>query len=263
LTVDDSRFTSFIDEVLMADEQNALQAGGGAGEQGSLVTYAVLTGLTPLIPVPVLDDAVKGYFRRRLVRALAAARGRALADAEVAALASERGEGCLRGCAVQAVVYPLKKVFRKIFFFLEWKRAADLTSQTYHFGYLIGYALEAGAGGTTLLDAHGAERVGEAVAAVCREAPLRPVERVVTGTFRQSRKALGAAAALLGQSLRRLTGRAREAELAEAIAEVEPREAREVEPVVSRLRQALASVPAEHFQDLRRRLDEKLEGRSQ
>lgn len=243
----------------MADEQNALER-GGAGEQGSLVTYAVLTGLTPLIPVPVVDDVVKGYFRRRLVRALAASRGRVLTEAEVAALADERSEGCLRGCAVQAVVYPLKKIFRKVFFFLEWKRAADLTSQTYHFGYLIGSALEAGAGGPTPLDTHGAERVGEAVAAVCREAPVRPVERVVGGTFRQSRKALGAAAALLGQSLRRLTGRARAAEVEAAIAEVEPREAREVEPVVSRLRSGLASVPAEHFQDLRERLDRKLAG---
>jgi hypothetical protein len=246
----------------MADEQQALERGGG-GEQGSLLTYAVLTGLTPLIPVPVVDDLVKGYFRRRLVRAQAAARGRALSDAEVTALADERGSGCLSGCAVQAVVYPLKKIFRKVFFFLEWKRAADLTSQSYHFGYLVGHALEASAAGPSLLDAHGAERVGEAVAAVCREAPIRPVERVVFGTFRQSRKALGAAAALLGQSLRRLTGRARAAEVADAIAEVEPREAREVEPVVTRLRTALASVPEEHFQDLRRRLDEKLKSSSQ
>ena len=242
----------------MADEERALErGGGGGGEQGSLVTYAVLTGLTPLIPVPVVDDVVKGYFRRRLVRALAAARGRRLAEEEVAALADERGGGCLSGCVVQAVVYPLKKIFRKIFYFLEWKRAVDLTSQTYHFGYLVGCALD-DEGGGSLLDAHGAARVGAAVEAVCREAPIKPVEGVVGATFRQSRKVLGAAAGLLGQSLRRLTGRARAEEVAEAIAEVEPREAREVEPVVTRLRTGLASVPAEHFQDLRARLEEKL-----
>ena len=229
-----------------------------ADEQGSLVTYAVLTGLTPLIPVPVVDDLVKGYFRRRLVRAQAAARGRALSEEEVAALTEEPSEGFWSGCAVQAVVYPLKKIFRKVFFFLEWKRAADLTSQTYHFGYLVGCALDAREGGPSLLDAHGAARVGWAVAAVCREAPIKPIERVVGGTFRQSHKALGAAAALLGQSLRRLTGRARAAEVEEAIAEVEPREAREVEPVVSRLRAGLAAVPDEHFKDLRARLEEKL-----
>jgi len=246
----------------MSDEQNALQA-SGAGDQRSLLTYAVFVGLTPLIPVPVLDDVVKGYFRRRLVRALGAARGRALTEEEVAGLAAEGGDGCLRGCAVQAVVYPLKKVFRKVFYFLEWKRAADLTSQTYHFGHLVGYALERRADGTTLVDLRGAAAVGAAVEAVCREAPIKPVERAVGGTFRQSHKALGAAASLLGQSLRRVTGRASGAEVARAIEEVEPREAREVEAVVTRLQRSLASVPEEHFRDLRRRLDEKLQSSSQ
>jgi hypothetical protein len=241
----------------MTGEQNSLERRGQAG----LVTYAVLTGLTPLIPVPVLDDVVKSYFRRRLVRAQAAGRGRALSDAEVAALSEEPGGGCLRGCAVQAVVYPLKKIFRKVFFFLEWKRAADLTSQTYHFGYLVGYALEPGAGGgPSPLDAYGAERVGAAVREVCREAPIKPIERAVAGTFRQSRKVLAGAAALLGHGLRRLTGRARPEEVAGALSELEPAETREVEPVVARLQSSLAAVPDEHFRDLRRRLDAKLEG---
>lgn len=237
----------------MAEEQNSLERGGQAG----LLTYAVLTGLTPLIPVPVLDDVVKGYFRRRLARAAAASRGRALTEAEVAALTDEGGGGCLRGCAVQAVVYPLKKIFRKVFFFLEWKRAADLTSQTYHFGYLLGHALDA-SGGPSLLERHGAERVGAAVAGVVREAPIKPVERAVAGTFRQSRKALGGAASLLGESLRRLRGRARAEEVDAAISEIEPRERREVEPVVARLQSSLAAVPEEHFRDLRARLDAKL-----
>jgi hypothetical protein len=241
----------------MSDEQRALEAVEAGGQRG-LVTYAVLTGLTPLIPVPVIDDVVKGYFRRRLVRALAAARGRRLSEAEVSALTEEGGGGFLRGCVAVALVYPLKKIFRKIFFFLEWKRAADLTSQTYHFGHLVGYALERRADGATLVDLYGAERVGRAVEAVCREAPIKPVERAVGGTFRQSHKALSAAAALLGQSLRRLTGRARSEEVARALEEAEPREAREVEPVVTRLQRSLAAVPEEHFRDLRARLDARL-----
>jgi hypothetical protein len=238
----------------MSEERNALEAGGQRG----LVSYAVLTGLTPLIPVPVLDDVVKDYFRRRLVRALAASRGRPLGEEEVSALTEGPGGGFLRGCVVTLLVYPLKKIFRKVFFFLEWKRAADLTSQTYHFGHLVGYALERRAGGPTLLDAHGAARVGRAIEAVCREAPIKPVERAVGGTFRQSRKALRAAAALLGQSLRRLAGRAPADEVARALEEAEPREAREVEPVVTRLQRSLAAVPEEHFRDLRARLDARL-----
>jgi hypothetical protein len=223
-----------------------------------MLTYAVLAGLTPLIPVPVLDDVVKGYFRRRLVRALAATQGRGLSDAEVDALAKESGGGCLRGCVGMVLIYPLKKLFRKVFFFLEWKRAVDLTSHTYHFGYLVDYALRPRAGGPSPLDLRGAEQVGRAIETVCRQAPLKPVESAVAGTFRNSKKLLSAAAAMLGQRLRRATGTASRAEVARAIEASEPAEERELAPVVTRLQSSLAAVPEEHFRRLRAALDAHL-----
>ncbi|HEX3557974.1 MAG TPA: hypothetical protein VHU19_02145 [Pyrinomonadaceae bacterium] len=240
----------------MADRRDNSQAMEGI--QRGLVTHAVLVGLTPLIPVPVVDDLARNYFRRRLVRRLAAAGGRSLSDAELGALTSERGRGCLRGCLAAVVVYPLKAVFRKVFYFLEWKRAVDLASRTYHFGYLLGYAMRPREGGASLLDLCGAAAVGEAVQTVCREAPIKPVEAAVAGTFRQSRRGLRAAANLLARSLRRLTGRARAEEVAEAIEQVEPQEERELDPVVTRLQRSIASVPEDHFRNLRARLDARL-----
>src|SRR5215208_8442527 len=152
----------------MADRRELVKAEDGGGQQQHvLVMHAVLTGLTPLIPVPLLDDLVKSYFRKRLVRSLAAGAGRPLTDEELGALASEGEGGCLRGCVVSALVYPLKAVFRKLFYFLEWKRAVDLTSRTYHFGYLVGHALRRREGAPSLLDAHGARAVNEAIEAVC------------------------------------------------------------------------------------------------
>jgi hypothetical protein len=240
----------------MAERRNDSQTAEGA--QRVLVTHAVLAGLTPLIPVPVVDDLAKNYFRRRLVRRLAAASSRELSDEELVALARERGRGCVRGCLVALLVYPLKAVFRKVFYFLEWKRAVDLTSRTYHFGHLVAYALQPRAGGASLVDLCGAAGVGEAIQAVCREAPTRPVEAAVGGAFRQSRRGLSAAAGLLARSLRRLTGRARDEEVAEAIERVEPEEAREIEPAVARLQRSIASVPEDHFRNLRARLDARL-----
>lgn len=242
----------------MGERRDSIQAGGGAGAQHVLVTHAVLTGLTPLIPVPLVDDVVKGYFRRRLVRSLAAGAGRTLTDEEADALASEGEGGCLRGCVVSAVVYPLKAVFRKVFYFLEMKRAVDLTSRTYHFGYLIGYALRRREDGRSLLDAYGARAVSEAVEAVCREAPIKPLESAVGGTFRKSKGVLRAAASLLDRSLRGQTSRTRPEQVAEAIERVEPEEEREIQPVVTRLQRSIGSVPDEHFRNLRERLDARL-----
>ncbi|MFL6336514.1 MAG: hypothetical protein ACJ754_24690 [Pyrinomonadaceae bacterium] len=228
----------------------------GGGAQHVLVTHAVLTGLTPLIPVPLVDDLVKSYFRKRLVRSLAAGAGRALSAEELDALASERGGGCLSGCATTVFVYPLKAVFRKIFYFLEWKRAVDLTSRTYHYGYLVGHALRRREGAPSLLDAHGARAVNEAIEAVCREAPIKPLESAVGGTFRKSKDALSGAAALLSRSLRRQPPRPER--VAEAIESVDPEEARKLQPVVTRLQRSIASVPEEHFRSLRDQLEARL-----
>jgi hypothetical protein len=240
----------------MADRRELIKAEDGGAQQHVLLMHAVLTGLTPLIPVPLLDDLVKSYFRKRLVRSLAASSGRPLTDEELNALASEPEGGCLGGCVGTVLVYPLKKLFRKIFYFLEWKRAVDLTSRTYHFGYLVGHALRPRAGAPSLLDAHGARAVNEAIEAVCREAPIKPLESAVSGTFRKSKDVLRAAAALLSGSLRRRP--ARPEHVAQAIKSVEPEEERELQPVVARLQRSLASVPEEHFRALRAALEARL-----
>jgi hypothetical protein len=244
-------------EVNVGEGQDSIQTRGESGRQRSLLTHAVLVGLTPLIPVPLVDDLVKNYFRKRLVRSLAAESGRVLSEEELDALAAERERGCVTGCLFAALVYPLKAVFRKLFYFLEWKRAADLTSRTYHFGYLVGHALRPRGDGPSLLDACGARAVGEAVGAVCREAPIKPLEAAVGSTFRKSKGVLRGAAALLAGSLRRAPA-ARAEQVAEAVERVEPEEERELRPVVTRLQRSIASVPEEHFRNLRERLEARL-----
>ncbi|HEX8353825.1 MAG TPA: hypothetical protein VF611_13045, partial [Pyrinomonadaceae bacterium] len=203
-----------------------------------------------------VDDLVKSYFRKRLVRSLAASAGRSLGEEEVDGLTAEREGGCLRGCAVSALVYPLKSVFRKVFYVLEWKRAADLTSRTYHFGHLVGHALRTRADGASPLDLRGARAVGEAIEAVCREAPIKPLEAAVGGTFRKSKGVLRGAASLLAGSLRREP--ARPAGVAAAVERVGPEEERELDPVVTRLQRSIGSVPEEHFRNLRAHLDARL-----
>ena len=227
-------------------------------KQTHLVTHAVLIGLTPLIPLPILDDLVKNYFKRRLFRVLAAANGRELTAADLKDLTAERSRGCLLGCVAQAIIYPAKRLFRKIFFFLEWKRAVDLTSYYLHFGYLLDYAMRARPDAPAIADIRTAAEVRAAIDAVCREAPIKPVESAVAGSFRQSRNVLRRAARLLEQSLRRVAGRPDQEQVAQVVEEVEPAEEREVAGLVSKLRQALLDIPEEHFQNLRAQLASRL-----
>ncbi|HEX5707481.1 MAG TPA: hypothetical protein VFX96_09310 [Pyrinomonadaceae bacterium] len=221
----------------------------------TIATHAVLAGLTPLIPVPVVDDLAKSFFRQRLVTSLAAAHGRVLAAGEAEALAAERETGCLGGCVGTVVLYPLKKVFRKIFFFLEWKRAVDLTSRTYHFGYLVDHLFAERLDERT---GRSAAEVGAALDAVCREAPIKPLEAAVGATFRQSRGVVAAGASLLERSLRRVVGREKKKEVERAVESVEAEEERQIEPVVTRLQRSVEAIPDEHFRRLREQLAARL-----
>src|SRR5262245_48986903 len=93
--------------------------------QKLILSHAVLIGLTPLIPIPFVDDLVKSYFQRRMVRKLSAIYGKILSDQEIKTLADDPDQGCLWGCLSNVLLFPLKLLFRLIFFFLEWKRAVD------------------------------------------------------------------------------------------------------------------------------------------
>lgn len=224
--------------------------------QRTLLLYALLTGLTPLIPVPFADDLVKGHLRRRLVHLLAQAHGRELSANAVEALARDQSRGgcLLGGCLTQVLLYPLKKVFRKIFFFLEWKRAIDLTSYTYHWGYLLDYAFQEGLvepSASDPKDPH-VDDLRAAIERACQEVPLQPLERAVSATFRQSRGVLLSMANRIGTSLRgAAAGRAEEQAVSEA---TEPAQNEQVRGVAALLQQRIASaVPQEHFQQLRRR----------
>lgn len=215
----------------------------------------MLAGLTPLIPIPVVDDVVKSFFRQRMVRSLAAAHGRSVTGADAEAMAAERESGCMTGCVGSLLLYPLKKVFRKIFFVLEWKRAVDLTSRTYHFGYLVDHVFAERLDERT---GRGAAELGAALDAVCREAPIKPLEAAVGATFRQSRGVLSAGASLLERSLRRVVGRKKREQVERAVESVEAEEERQIEPVVTRLQRSVEAVPEDHFRRLREQLAAKL-----
>lgn len=222
---------------------------------GQILTHAVLVGLTPLIPIPILDDLVKAYFLRRLARRLAAAHGTVLADADVAALSDEPESGCLLGCVGTLLVYPIKKIFRKIFFILEIKRAVDLTSNAYHRGLLIDHALARGAFGAS---PRPAAEVRSAIDEVLRHTATKPVEHAVRLTYGHSTNALRRAASRLAEAVRGVPRSGDEARVREAVEAVQEEEDRELGGLTDELRGRLESLPRDYFErlfaDLRARL---------
>ena len=230
----------------------APQGNGG----GSIRTYSVLAGLTPLIPLPFIDDILRSYFRRRMLRALAAARGVSLSEADVHLLADQPRQGCLTGCLLIPILYLLKRVLRKLFLFLEWKRAIDVASEAYHFGSLLDYLLEKrrlAPEGT-----HDAARVRAAVDAVLERRGTSPIDKAVREAFDRSRAAVVGAARGLMSAVRGLTRRTPPEQVEKAVQGVERDQAREVSHVTEALEDALEKVPVGYLEGLCRLLEEEL-----
>ncbi len=215
--------------------------------QSTILTYSVLVGLSPLVPVPFVDDWLKNYFRRRMVRSLAAVHQQILNKDAVNALTEEKS-GCFLGCLGAVILYPLKKIFRKLFYFLEWKRAVDLTSHTYHYGYVVDFALHEG---YLKSDVDNYETVRKSIDEVCKHTPIKPIETIVTSTFNQSKNLIWSGVEIMEKAFRNMTRKATDEEKKEAVKAIEEEEKEKLEGVTSKLSRAISSVPEEHFKSIR------------
>ncbi len=161
-----------------------------------LVFSSLLVGMTPLVPIPLLDDWAGDVLRRRLAADLAQHyEAKELGAAELELLALGRRDvtagGCLKGCASSAlglafklVLKIFRKLARKILFFLTVKDCVDTFSRTFHEGYLLRHALARG----VLAGEERAAVVRQALETTLEEIDVRPFEghvgKVLRGGFR-------------------------------------------------------------------------------
>ena len=110
-----------------------------------LYADATFAGLSILIPVPFLDSVFEDYFNKRIAAAVARRAGRALAPEVLAAL--HREDGWLAACLLWPVTLAwslIKRVSKKLLYFLTVKEAADKLSYYWHRAFLLDYMLDAG-----------------------------------------------------------------------------------------------------------------------
>lgn len=233
--------------------------------QSTITTHAVLIGLTPLIPVPYLDDLVKSYFYKRLVRSLAARHKLSLSSEEINILAEDRGQGSIRGCLLGILEYIVKRLIRKLIILLEWHRAIDLVTQAYYAAYLMDYAFQQGwyAPG----DPQRAVRLRTAIDTARKNANVNLVRNIVKSSFNQSRGLVLDAVRQVTRSLKDIAVRRRwiwrrrkqvaEAAVAEKLEEESANVRGTLSKLIATLQQYLDILMEEnheHFEDLQERL---------
>lgn len=176
----------------------------------NITFHGLLGSLTPLVPMPFLDDWAERWVHRRLVRETLRLRGFEAELWHLEVLVWDGDLGQSRGClyplvlAFKLVLYVLKKIFRKLLIFLLVKDCVDHFSSAFHQGYLLHVAFERG-----VVDAQalaGGERliaVRQAILTTCEAVDARPIDQLVRRVLLKSRRALLSTARLFGRLLRR------------------------------------------------------------
>ncbi|MCB0032613.1 MAG: hypothetical protein KDE51_01225 [Anaerolineales bacterium] len=105
---------------------------------------ATFAGLAVLIPIPPLDLLMEAYFRRRILRTIAKRRKTKIPSDVMDII---HREGCCSGCftwPLTLIIVVLKRISRKILYFLTIKEASDMLSFYWHRAFLLDYMLAAG-----------------------------------------------------------------------------------------------------------------------
>ena len=238
--------------------------------QTLIITHAVLIGLTPLIPVPVLDDLVKSFFQRRLVELLAFRHKLTLTPSEVSILAEDRSRGLFNGCLLGTLEYIVKRLIRKLTIILEWRRAIDLVTHTYYVGYLMDFAFHQN--WYVPGDPQQALGLRSAIETARVNANTNLVKRIVRSSFKRSRTMILGAVQQMSRSVQDIAFRRSRMWLRRQVADVKHKvdekmeqEAPQVEGalhgLISYLEEyldALQEEHQEHFEGLQKRLENAL-----
>ncbi len=173
----------------------------------AVILYSLFAGVCPLIPVPWVDDFVLRRVRRAGFRRLFRQGGAEPSSFQLDELTTDRSSW-LRGCFAGLVLYPIKRIFRKIIFVFTLKDCVDAASRTFHELWLVRHltadwqaAPAEAAGGVAA-----AARLRRALDRALAETDPRPVEQVFKQAFRSGRRRALDVAAALGRAIRRARG---------------------------------------------------------
>ncbi len=223
-----------------------------APSRTSITTSAILAGICALSPVPFVDDLIIGAIRRHLVGRLFRARGLELSWGQRRAL-TKTHRSLLLGCLLGVVVYPIRKIFRKVFYIFAVKEAVDVASHLMHQGLLVEYALASGrvVPSTIGTDRAPLERLNRVIHVTCEDVGTSPISQIFRRSFAGGRVFLGRMGVQVVRTLRALGVLRREEAVDAASGELSGERERSL---VDELRSALLGEGA-YVEALQRRFD--------
>jgi hypothetical protein len=114
----------------------------------TIYANATLAGLSTLIPIPFMDWAFEEFFRRRMLPAIAARRKQKVSPAVIEEFRSkDSNRSCLHTCLtlpLTGLVILIRRLSRKILYFLTIQEATDKLSYYWHQAFLLDYMTVSG-----------------------------------------------------------------------------------------------------------------------
>lgn len=219
-----------------------------------LLTVVVLVGASALLPVPFLDDVAKGYLERRMLRAIAKREGMTLSNDELERLTVQPARGCcMVGCLGKVLFYPIKKILRKILFFIEIKRSMDQSSTALAEAWLFALVLRRGFWSPGR-DISQADQLRDVIDASCNSHGVKPLETAFHHAFQ------GAKDTLL-EFAGRFTGKnvGDKEKMDQAMSKLEAEESERLASLSRKLKDALSEVGEVYLQRFAKEFEQQLE----
>ncbi len=150
----------------------------------TVIYHSLLIGAALFVPIPILDDKLAMFLWKHMVSDLAKSHHRNLTKDQIQALSYQSRFALSDGC-----LFIVKRIFQELFqeilFFLEWRKAVNLATDTFYSGYLLNelFAYEK-------FDAAKSRQYAVALQKAKQGVNMKLVQRVFRANFRSSRGVL-------------------------------------------------------------------------
>jgi len=239
--------------------------------------HSLLIGASTLIPIPFLDDMLAAYLWKHLVSELAKSRGVKLTPAQTSMFMPQSNLTCSGGCLFLTFTL-LKKLFREIAIWLEWRRGIDLATDAYYSGYLLNELF------SSSFDPAESHQYAEAIRRAKKGVHTKLVRGVIANTFKSGKNIVVAIRTWLYRisvmyikatfnSVRKLTkvfwrrkprpetgesDSPAETDIGEIFEENQPQVDNLLRELIAHLQEGIGNLPKEHFDNLRNNMFEEL-----
>ncbi len=180
-----------------------------------IAAFSVLAGLCHAIPIPFVDDLALRFIRKRAIRSELARGKISVGQAQMDVYLGKSTK--FMGCLVAVLIYPVKKLIKKLLFVITIKNCVEDASFTFHELWLIRHAIVSKqlTQDKLTVEVDALIPLRKAIEATTKQIDTSPVHHLLRRGFSNSKAMVKQAGISLGALIRRGGGSSRDPDAVE------------------------------------------------